>query len=177
MPKLKLSDDLKKLLDELIDETEKSRVHTNAKNRANTAVRNFFKERVQTKEWGLETKIVHRGLSVEYSAADRTEIDPSDFYAMFKEGEITEEQFLKCISVRKSDVKTHVGSDVLITLEKPVEGDNYAIRLTDMPTDEGNVSYVLVPMATAPIKRKKIVKPNAATKTSKVKTVKVSRKA
>ena len=156
MPKSKLSDDLKKLLDTFIEETNLSREHTNAKNRANTAVRNFFKARIQTKDWPLETKIAYRGQLFEYSAADRTEIEPADFYAMLKDGDITEDQFLKCISVRKSDVKTHVGSDILLTLEKPVEGDNYAVRASDLPIDDKDDEYVLVPMATAPIKRKKI---------------------
>jgi hypothetical protein len=153
MQKLPLSDDLKGLLKILVTESQLAKDHNNAKNRAITAIRNQFKQQIQTKAWSLDTKVAYSGVLVEYKAADRTEIPPEDFYKMLKDGEITEEQFLKCISVRKSDVSTHVGSDILLTLEQPVEGDR-DIRLTELPPDEAKNEYVLVPASTGAVKRK-----------------------
>jgi hypothetical protein len=177
MPKLKLSDDLKKLLDTFITEKRLASEHTNAKNRATTALRNHFKENVQTKQWPLGTQVAYGGSLIEYKPTDRTEILPEDFYKMLEDGEITKEQFLKCISVRKSDVATHVGSDVLLTLETPTEGDKYDIRVSDMPADDAKHEYVLVPVATGAIKRKKLGKKAATSDSSKAKirSIKVKR--
>jgi len=177
MPKLKLSDDLKKLLDTFITEKRLASEHTNAKNRATTAVRNHFKENVQTKQWPLGTQVAYGGSLIEYKPTDSAQILPEDFYKMLKDGDITEEQFLKCISVRKSDVSTHIGSDVLLTLETPVEGDKYDIRVSELPADASKLEYVLVPVATGAIKRKKIGKKTTASDTakSKVRSIKVKR--
>jgi hypothetical protein len=175
MPKLKLSEDLIELLDTFINEKRLSSEHTNAKNRATTALRNHFKQNIQTKQWPLSTQVAFGGSLFEYKPTDKTEVMPADFYQMLKDGDITEEQFLKCISVRKSDVSTHIGSDVLLTLETPVEGDKYDIRVSDLPKDDEKHEYVLVPVATGAIKRKKIGKKSSTSEKTKVRTIKVKR--
>ena len=153
MPKSQVSKELRASLEKLLEQQALKKEHTNAFNRLNTEVRNIFKARIQSNDWTLGTKIRFGGHEFAYDASDSTVIDPADLYTKLKDGEITEEQFLKCIKVNKSDVSTVLGSDVTLTLETPVKGENYSVRIKELPLDDKDDEYIAVPTATS-IKRK-----------------------
>ena len=155
MPKQSLSKEQKELLDALLKANKEKKEATNTFNRNNTVIRNMFKERIQTKDWHLGTFIHYQGHKISYDSAESTVIEPEDLYALLKDGEITEEQFLKCISVRKGDVSKNLGSDVSLTLEKPVKGDNYGVKIAELPIDEAKSEYVSVTVPDKIIRRKK----------------------
>lgn len=155
MPKQSLSKEQKKLLDALLKVHADKKDATNAFNRSNTVIRNMFKERVQAKDWHLGTFIHYKGHRIAYDSSESTVIEPDSLYQLLKDGEITKEQFLKCISVRKGDVSTHIGSDISLTLEKPVKGDNYTVKIKELPLEEQKDEFVAVTVPDKIIRRKK----------------------
>jgi hypothetical protein len=153
MPRLPLSNELKTALVKLLEQHSLKKEHTNAFNRLSTEIRNIFKNRIQSNEWTLGTTIRTNGHEITYDAAESSIINPADLYAKLKGGEITEDQFLRCIRVSKTDVTNILGSDVTLLLETPVKGDNYNIRIKELDLENSNDEFIVVPQATD-IKRK-----------------------
>lgn len=165
MPKEKLSNELRSLAIAYVNEKARAKEHTNAVNRLKTQLKNFFKERIIKKEWQLGTYAVTSGLRLDYSANESTYIDPEDFLEMYQKKKITKEQFLKCISVQKGAVSTHLGSDIALQLERETEGDKLDIRIKELSIDENNQDYLFVPqLAKTPKVRRRVLgeKPKAA---------------
>ena len=163
MPRLKLEKELSSAFVDFLTLKKAASEATNAVNRQKTVLKNIFKERIKTGKWELGTYVEAAGTRFDYSVTEKEVIEPEDFLAMYENGDITKEQFLRCISVQKGSVDTHVGSDVTLKLANKVHGDSYDVRTSDMDIEDVSKEAVVTPSAPMVPKRRKKVggKPKA----------------
>lgn len=95
------------------------------------------------------------GFRFDYNQTETEVIPPEDFLALYERGEITKEQFLKCISVGKANVDTHVGSDVTLKLSQTKIGKEFDVRVTELDIDAPREEVIVLPTPQVNIVRKK----------------------
>lgn len=133
----------------------------NAQNRQKTVLKNIFKDGYKANQFRLGTHVILDGVRFDYNQTQSDYIDVEDFFKLYEEKKITREQLLKCISVGKGNVETHVGSDVALELTQSKTGKEFDVRVTDLPIDAPKESVIVIPEEAKRITRKK-VKPQQA---------------
>lgn len=128
---------------------------TNAVNRGKTVLKNVFKDGIKNQQFVIGTYALYGGYRFDYNQTESDIIETADFFALYESGQITRDQFLKCVSVQKGAVDTHIGSDVTLRLAKSRIGKEFDVRVTQLDIDSGNESVIAVPEVEQPIARKK----------------------
>lgn len=124
-------------------------------NREKTVLKNIFKDGIKNRQFEVGTYIISGGYRFDYNQTSSDVIEVEDFFKLYENKEITREQLLKCISVAKGAVDTHVGSDVTLKLAIPKIGKEFDVRISELPIDAPEENVMVVPDAKVPIVRKK----------------------
>ena len=155
MAKQKLDKELSAKFAEFLKLREAAKTANNAVNREKTVLKNVFKDGIKNRAMVIGTYVLHGGYRFDYSQTESSVIEPEDFLKLLEAGEITRDQFLRCISVQKGNVDTHVGSDVGLRLSKSKTGKEFDVRVSELDIDAPRESVLVVPDAEKPIVRKK----------------------
>lgn len=119
-------------------------------------IKNVFKSGIKNQQFQVGTYVLADGFRFDYSQTETEVIEPSDFFALYEKKQITREQFLKCISVRKGDVDTHVGSDVSLQLARSKIGKDFDVRVKMLDIDAPAERVMVTPDSQKPIVRSRI---------------------
>lgn len=142
----KLTDTLK----ERAKANELKREATNMFNRVNTAAKNAFKDWLQNEPSPPGTIVRIGGVSYKYAVAEHEEIDPRLWHKMWKDKEITEEQYFAALGVGKEIAKQFIGEDQVVTISAKTLGTAADIRQDD--SDPSLPDGVITPKPIAPPK-------------------------
>lgn len=124
-------------------------------NREKTVIKNVFKDGIKNRQFPVGTYFVTGGFRFDYNQTTSDIIEVEDFFKLYEAKEITREQLLRCISVSKGAVDTHVGSDVTLKLAKPKIGKEFDVRISELDIDAPHENVIVTPLEQAPIVRKK----------------------
>jgi len=168
MAKQKLDKTLSVKFAEYVKLREEAKEVTNKLNREKTVLKNIFKDGIKNRQFVVGTYIQHNGFQFDYNQTATDIIEPEDFVSLWESGQITKEQFLKCISVQKGAVDTHVGSDVTLSLSKTKTGKDFDIRIKELDIDTPKESVIVIPdTKNAPLARRKPVRKPVAVAAAK----------
>lgn len=90
---------------------EAAKVAGSAAGKAQTVLKNTFKDFLDTEKLHRDTKVAIGGIEFSYGQNETSEYPVEIIYRKFKEKKITEAQFLECISASTSDIKRVLGND------------------------------------------------------------------
>lgn len=109
--KTKVFDTLVGLLKDREELSDAAREAVNTLNRHNTQCCKTFLAFMQQEKLPLRSKVVIDGTEYMYATAETRCIDPKQWFELWRNGEITQEQYFNCLSVGKRDAKLIVGED------------------------------------------------------------------
>jgi len=163
MAKQKIGKELSEKFAEYLTLRDVAKDATNAVNRGKTVLKNVFKDGIKNSQFVIGTYVLHGGYRFDYSQTESEVIETNDFLTLYESGQITRDQFIKCVSVQKGSVDTYIGSDVTLRLVKNRIGKEFDVRITQLDIDSANESVIVVPEAEQPIIRKKLFARNTKT--------------
>lgn len=79
-----------------------------------------------------------------YEANETVTLDADAILAMYDKEEITREQFLRMMSISKSDAKNVLGADVVADLEVTSVGDKMDVRIDPLKVENQDDEFVAV---------------------------------
>ncbi len=123
---------------------EEARDKTNAANRIKTELRNAIKGYWTEQKLPIGSFIRAGGYEFRYEANETTELDTDAVLTMFEKEEITREQFLRLISISKSEAKNVLGADMVADLEVTSVGDKLDVRMEALAVEAKDDEYVSV---------------------------------
>lgn len=83
------------------------------------------------------------GYEIRYEAASSEIIDADEIMKQYENGDITREQFLRMISIQKTEAKNVLGGDQVAELTVTEVGKKLDIRLTSLPVENLDDAYVM----------------------------------
>jgi hypothetical protein len=94
------------------------------KNKQATLLKNTFGAYLRASGFPPETTIRYKGRKYGYIPGSTSVIDPAGWLRLFREGRLTEAQFLEALSVGKEAARSSAGQDVVSVLEvsRPTKG-------------------------------------------------------
>lgn len=113
---------------------------TNEFNRKNTVAANLFKKLLSENDFPAGTAVEIDGTKFTWAVSEGREIDPREWYKLWQDGEITEDQYFECLAVGKTDAKLVIGEDQVETISIDTKGSKADIRVdaTEAGTRKGN---------------------------------------
>lgn len=161
MSKEKLSKELSAKFADYLKLRKAAKDTTNELNREKTVLKNFFKDGIKNRQFEVGTHVITGGYRFDYNQTQTDVIDVEDFFKLYEDGEITREQLLRCISVGKAAVDTHVGSDITLRLAQTKTGKDFDVRITELGIDDPREEVIVTPTAAIVRKKNPLKKPVA----------------
>lgn len=121
-----------------------AREKTNEANRIKTELRNSIKNYWTAQQLPIGSFIRAGGMEFRYEANETTTLDADAIMKMYENKEITREQFLRMVSISKSEAKNVLGADVVADLEVTTVGDKIDVRIDTLPVEQQADEFVAV---------------------------------
>ena len=77
-----------------------------------------------------------------YEANETTSLDEDAILKMYDDGDITREQFLRMLSITRSEAKNVLGADVVADLETTSVGSKLDVRISTLPVEQHEDEFV-----------------------------------
>lgn len=122
----------------------KGRDATNEANRIKTELRNAIKAYWTEQQLPIGSFIRAGGMEFRYEANETTSLDSEAVLAMYEKKEITREQFLRMMTISKSEAKNVLGADMVADLETTSVGDKLDVRIETLPVENVDDEFVAV---------------------------------
>lgn len=84
------------------------------------------------------------GYEFRYEANETSSLDTEAVVAMYDKKEITREQFIRMVSISKSEAKNVLGADMVADLEVTSVGDKLDVRIEALPVEHVDDEFVAV---------------------------------
>ena len=84
------------------------------------------------------------GMEFRYEANETVTLDAAAVMALYEKGEVTRDQFLRMISIQRSEAKNVLGADVVADLEVTTVGDKMDVRIESLPVENVDDEYIAI---------------------------------
>ena len=115
---------------------EVAKEHTNALNRQSTQLKNSIKKVLQKENLGPEDWIHYDDTGYKFDVASSERLPVEAIFNLYETKKITKEQFLKCISVSKSEASRVIGSFIVEKLVETTPGKTADVRTKELTEKE-----------------------------------------
>lgn len=121
-----------------------ARDKTNEANRIKTELRNAIKNYWTAQQLPIGSFIRAGGMEFRYEANETTTLDAEAVLKMYEAKEITREQYLRMVSISKSEAKNVLGADMVADLEVTTVGDKIDVRMESLAVEHEADEFVAI---------------------------------
>ena len=114
-------------------------------------LRNAVKDYWTSEQLPIGSYIHAGGNEIKYEANETSAIDPERVMELYENGDISREQFLRCVKIGVTEAKNVLGGDQVADFTVTEVGNKVDIRLSALPVEHEDDEFV---MANHKIKRK-----------------------